>query len=157
MADLRFQFIDDTLFDFYLENADLATGQDLHSAVIVSLFTDRRARIDDPLPYDAGSRRGWWGDTFEPIQGDRIGSRLWLLSREKQTQATLARAQEYCREALRWLIEDGVASRVDVEVTYPRMGVMAIFVGIDKPTGREEFRFDYPWQQIQADVVEVTR
>jgi len=55
----------------------------LARAVIISLFTWRRANPDDVLP--AGDdRQGWFGDTFAEVRGDRIGSRLWLLSRPEQ-------------------------------------------------------------------------
>ena len=39
---------------------------------------------------------------------------LWLLAREKRTPAVLARAELYVREALQWLVDDGVASAIAV-------------------------------------------
>ncbi|WP_207458661.1 phage GP46 family protein [Azospirillum sp. SYSU D00513] len=98
---------------------DLVQGDPLARAVIMSLFTWRRALPSDALPAD--QRHGWWGDTYPTAQGDRIGSRLWLLSREKLVPDTINRAREYAEEALAWLIEDGVAIRV--EVTAERMGL----------------------------------
>ncbi|WP_241085111.1 phage GP46 family protein [Candidatus Vondammii sp. HM_W22] len=43
-------------------DVDLAANDGLHSAVLVSLFTDRRAANDDLLPSSALDRRGWWAD-----------------------------------------------------------------------------------------------
>jgi len=40
-------------------------------AVMISLFTWRRANPDDALP--GTERMGWWGDTFPTIANDRIG------------------------------------------------------------------------------------
>lgn len=74
----------------------------LKSAVWMSLGTDRRAENDDVLPGGDGDKRGWWGDSFRPR---RIGSRLWLLERQKITADTLLRAEEYAAEALAWLTE----------------------------------------------------
>lgn len=94
-------------------NLGMHPDQSLVRAVIISLFTWRRANPDDPLP--GIDRFGWWGDNFADASNDRIGSRLWLLSREKMTQTTVTRAQEYAEEALQWLVDDGVAARVVVE------------------------------------------
>ncbi len=134
--------------DLALDGADLAKGKDLYTAVIISLFTNRRARLDDPLPDPNSSRMGWWGDLHSEKENDQIGSRLWLLRREKQTQDTLNRAYEYCHEALKWLVDDGIASQVDVRVEYVRLGVMGIWITIHKPVGVENFRFDYLWEDI---------
>ena len=100
--------------DIEIRGGDVALGHDLETAVIISLFTDKRARPDDILPGASDDRRGWWGDTYSEIENDPLGSHLWLLHREKQTQQTLNRAREYCQDALQWLIEDGIASEINV-------------------------------------------
>ena len=43
------------------------------------------------MPSAANPRRGWVGDALDG-QGRRLGSLLWLLSREKQTEQTRLRA-----------------------------------------------------------------
>lgn len=45
-----------------------------------------------------------------------FGSRLHLLSREKNTARTAAIARDYCREALQWLLDSGRASAIEVTV-----------------------------------------
>lgn len=104
----------------------LNSTEPLVRAVIISLFTWRRANPSDELP-DVGpqaQRMGWWGDSFPVVPNDRIGSRLWLLSRAKLTNETLARAKEYADEALKWMVDDGVAARVDVEAV--RIGLSSL-------------------------------
>lgn len=121
---------------------ELTTG--LETAVVISLFTDRRARTDDALPDGVdGDRRGWWADAFNQRP---IGSRLWLLSREKQLPAVVARAKEYAEEALAWLVEDNVASRVVVTAEVVKNGVLGLGIEIYR-TGAEpvSFRFTYVW------------
>lgn len=98
------------------------TSNVLVRAVIISLFTWRRALPDDELP--GSERMGWWADSYADATGDRIGSRLWLLARETITTRTIERARQYCIEALTWLIEDGVATSVDVQIE--RLGVSGI-------------------------------
>ena len=99
--------------DATVEGHDLALEDGLATAVILSLFLDARARADDALPDGGTDRRGFWADTVAPaVERDRTGSRLWLLSREKTLPEVLRRAHDYAAEALRWLVEDGVASRL---------------------------------------------
>ena len=81
-------------------------------AVVISLFSWRRAATDDPV--DDDERFGWWGDSYPPIADDRIGSRLWLLRRVKLTADTQRDAEFYAREALQWLLDDGQVLEVDV-------------------------------------------
>jgi phage gp46-like protein len=105
--------------DWILAGVDLAAGHDLETAVILSLFTDRLALPDDPLPDPSdGDRRGWWADwnAADAVLGDLgpIGSRLWLISREKQLDSVRLRAADYAREALAWMLEDGVADQVEI-------------------------------------------
>lgn len=84
---------------------------DLPRAVINSLFSWRRAESDDILP--GTSRYGWWADTYDD-DGEKFGSRLWLLSRSKATGEVTLLAREHAQEALQWLIDDGVATEVNV-------------------------------------------
>lgn len=130
---------------FDLAGPGLAVEDGLQSAVIISLFTDRRAEASDlPAGASGHDRRGWWGDSFAEVEGDRIGSRLWLLAREKQTQATLLKARDYGREALQWLLDDGIAQGVLVSTSWllGRDGVLVMVVEISragKPVTKYQF------------------
>ena len=80
------------------KDADLSDfeADELAQAVLISLFSWRKSAADDgPVaPY----RQGWWGDTFAQETGDRIGSRLWLLQRQKMLPQMLRRAEAYAKE-----------------------------------------------------------
>src|SRR5260370_260114 len=91
--------------DWDMDGAQLVAGDDLLTAVYISLFTDRVASPDDVIPDGTQDPRGWWGDAGQDVL---IGSRLWLLNRAKQTTETLNLAKDYITEALKWLIDDGV-------------------------------------------------
>lgn len=133
--------------DLAVAGGVLTTDAGLRTAVVISLFTRRRARPDDVLPADDGDRGGWWGDLEPRIAGDAIGSRLWLLAREKNTPATLNRAREYADEALGWLIADGVARAIDIGVEAqgdsPSL-VLAIGVVITRASG-DSSRYALIW------------
>lgn len=144
-------------FDYALAGADLAIDTGLNTAVAISLLSDRQAAADDFIPDGTGDRRGWFGDlpsdgtTPEAQATDLIGSRLWLLSREKRTQDTLNRAQGYGLEALQWLIDDGVAQTVTFAPQYqgdPSVGLMAmpgVIARLGANGGALDHRFDLVW------------
>ncbi|PKP89692.1 MAG: hypothetical protein CVT77_17235 [Alphaproteobacteria bacterium HGW-Alphaproteobacteria-16] len=137
--------------DLVLDGGALATDNGLASALVVSLFSDARARADDPLPQPGSDPRGWWGDAFNADPADRIGSRFWLLTRAKLTEDTAVRARDILREALDWLVADGVASAVEVTTALHRptavrpSGALAITVQIQRPDGPARQRFDFLW------------
>lgn len=134
MSDIKTIFIDfDHGTDYALDGLGLAEDDGLETAVILSLFTDRRANADDIIPDGSIDRRGWWADQFADINNDQFGSRLWLLSREKQLSAVLTRAKQYADEALKWMVDDGVAESVEVVASNPRMGILALLVAITRP------------------------
>jgi len=137
--------------DLAIEAGDLAIDDGLETAVILSLFTDRRARASDQLPDGQIDRRGWWGDVRPPVADDLCGSRLWLLGREKETSTVLERAREYATEALTWLILDGVAAAVDVVAEFVSAGVLGLHVAIQRPSSDTvDFRFELAWSAQEA-------
>lgn len=123
---------------------DLVSGDDLQTAIIISLFTDRVARDDDDI--DGDDRRGWWGDADEE---NDIGSRLWLLRRQKLTQAVAQKAEDYSREALQWLVADGVVSSFSVatQIVYPRRLNMVIRYQRPGNGNDTDMRFFWVWEQ----------
>lgn len=143
----------DVCADVGLACADLAVGNDLSTAVLLSLFTDRRADEDDVLP-DGTDSRGWWADAMD---GQRIGSRLWLLERARSLPETFALAKEYAEEALQWLVDDGVAAKVLVAATGVRgtdcNNVLALQIDITQPDGKSlgwKYRYAWDLRQVQA-------
>lgn len=149
-------------FDWLLDLPSLKGEDGLKTAIIISLFTDRRANDDDVIPDGTNNRRGYWGDAFPVVEGDSYGSRLWLLHREKDMQVVVNRAHDYVTEAMQWLIDDGVASRVDVltgwvdkvsgaitdtKTSQSRTGVLGIGLIVYRNEGSaEEFRFENFWK-----------
>lgn len=118
--------------------------QPLVRSVLISLFTWRRANDDDDVP--SADRRGWWADAFAPEQGDKIGSRLWLLGRAALSDQTPAQAELYAREALQWLVDDGVA--LGLQVSARRVGVDRLDMAMTITRGEGDalaLRFDNVW------------
>lgn len=147
MGDLALRWdLEQGAADLAIENDDLATDDGLRTAVFLSLFLDRRANEDDVLPDGSGDRRGWWGDEFEEVEGDRIGSRRWLLDRSKNVPGLAGRLEAIDREALDWLLEDGVASAIDVVVTITD-ALLTEAITIHRPRGDDvNFKFSHTWE-----------
>jgi phage gp46-like protein len=127
-----------------------ANADPLVRAVLLSLFTWRRAEIDDVQPGE--SRMGWCGDTLAPVSGDRFGSRLWLLARENVTTKTMQRAREYALEALQWFIDDGAATAIDVTAErFGRNGI-ALRVVLYREGNQvlKDLRFSDIWSAING-------
>ena len=111
-------------FDIELDGADLLAEEGLETALVLSLFCDRRANPDDELPTDETDRRGWWGDALL-ADGDRIGSRRWLVwPGQKQLPSTAARVETYDAEALAWLRQDGIVGQIAVGAEWIRLEVL---------------------------------
>jgi phage gp46-like protein len=122
----------------------------LQTAIILSLFTDQRAGNDDRLPRNASDRRGWVGGEFmaqdAAAPGDEWGTRLWLCYVGKAAADVLPFAEFTCRQALRWLVRDGIASRVAVAARWvgERADRLAIRPQIYQP-GRTSPVYDVLW------------
>jgi len=136
-------------FHLSLDPVDSTPEAVLETAIIISLFTDRLADEDDVIPDGTNDRRGYWGDGLSLINADKIGSRLWLLSREKQLTNVLRRAEEYADEALSWLLDDGVAKAVMVTATNPRDGWLNLDIDIVNPDSTT-LRFSYIWRALNG-------
>lgn len=136
--------------DFSSAQGALATGLDLQTLVIASLFCDAPAQDGDPVP-DGQPRSGWWADAFSE-DGDVWGSRLWLLKRAKLTSETCRKAEAYAAEALRWMISDGVASKIvpvaEIAKT-PAGRAVVLYVDVFAPHERTATRFG-PWDVLRG-------
>jgi len=137
----------------------------LLAVVLLSLYTDRRVETYE-LPTDETDRRGWWGDSYPRNEGDQWGSRLWLLDRAKLasgearrldavTVATPEIADGYIREALAWLLADGVVTSFEVTTTRTTTpegrpdGIAAEIVLVrDRTADPVILRFDDLWSAL---------
>lgn len=129
---IALEWNDDTATaDLSRNGANLETDEGLETAVIISLFT----------------HESWWGDAYPDEEGHVLGSKLHRLARRNVTQATLEDAQTWTEEALRWLIDDGIAARVIVsaERMENRRDGIVLDVGIEKP-GDVAPRWNRVWE-----------
>lgn len=128
--------------DIKVEGGDMLSDKGLVTAVLLSLFVDKRAEIEE-LPFSETDQRGYWADNVT----DRHGSLLWLLEREKVTNETVEKARGYALEALMWLENDGIASSVDVTAARAGMSAISLSVKIHQGSNRQ---YQYLWDGMKT-------
>ncbi|WP_321968833.1 phage GP46 family protein [Paraburkholderia tropica] len=136
--------------DWRLLANDIATGDDLETALLFSLFSDREAASDDTIPDESTDRRGWWGDDGSDSDTRLTGSRLWLLARRKAPEdSTLQDAYDYIVEAIQWLIDDDVVGQFDVTVQWQQLGTRKNMIGASivawPPDGSAARTYNWAW------------
>lgn len=137
------------IFDPVTRRADLEIGADGDivlddtpvTPMLISLGSDRRAEPDDELPDGVDvlnastsfvDRRGWSGDALDPL-GRRIGSRLWLLNRAKQTELTRRFAEIWAGEALAWAANE-LGRPAEISAEWLRRGTLKLRCVVDGTT-----------------------
>lgn len=134
--------------DLSVEDRDLQRETGLRSAFTISLYSNCRADDEDNLPDSAGSREGWWADELLETD-DKIGSKLWLLGRQKmKLNELLPRAEQYVKEALDWTIQDGLVAQLGISVSkFTETSIKINIKAIRPETAQAEFfTFFYNWK-----------
>jgi phage gp46-like protein len=136
-------FIVDEIIEPKFEMGDIAKDEGLETAVLISLYTDRRVTVAE-LPPNETDQGGWWADTFEQ-EGDGTGSKIWLLNKSKANDQTIAQMETYAAEALQWMIDDGVARSISIEASYDENKNLLLEISVTKPTGDEPNVYSLLW------------
>jgi phage gp46-like protein len=113
--------------DWVMDGSDLRSGSDLETAVMISWFSDRAA--------------GWWGDDGQAYP---IGSRLGTLGREKQVAKVLPMARDFAVQAVKWMLDDGVCSRIEVTAQFFAPGKLGL-QGVFHQPGAAPVTLRYGW------------
>lgn len=131
----------------------LAEDEGLETRVLLSLFTDLEATDEEIAAAGLVEQRGWWAEagTLRDPNRPRLGSKLWLLRREKTRVLTLRRAEQYALEALAWLKSAGIAESIEVLATSPLTGWLYLEVTITKP-GQVNTKWKKVWE-VQSNAV----
>ncbi len=145
--DLKLEYNETTGFcDLVFEENDLKAENGLETALMISLFTDRRATNDER---EIGEQRGWFGDLLGETEGDQIGSKIWLLGRAKFTTETNSFLNKYATDACQWMIDDGLVKDVSVEVERYDFETLAFKCAVTKNDGEKiPFKFSQYWENM---------
>ena len=126
----------------FLPGQGLLAGNDLVTAVLISLFTDATAALDDVIHDGTNDPRGWWAD-------ETIGSKIWLRLRSKKSATLLALVADDIRTALSWMIEDEVAASIDVTTEWDSPSRLAAQVVIQRQSAPAiSLKFAWAWEGL---------
>ncbi|GAB7002305.1 phage GP46 family protein [Bradyrhizobium viridifuturi] len=128
----------------------LAADHALNTAILISLFTWRRAEVYDQLP-SGTDPKGWWGDNIDLDENEtKLGSRLWLLYRSPLNTETARKAEDYAYEALQPLIDQGAVAKFVCSATVDVVpGHLVLDVKAYSQSGQLIYdqKFDRIWRQ----------
>lgn len=131
----------------------LAAKAALHTAVVISLFTDRRIDKSHPLFYlvEDGDQRGWHGDGVDVRQDlfeTEMGSLLWVFERAHLNEDVRRWVEVVALEALAPLIAQGAAARIEAQAerALNRVNLSVQIYGRDG-SSLYDYKFDDIWAQ----------
>lgn len=134
--------LDSPLFGYC--DLDFENGNDLYDAVHISLLSYARGIPDDDQT--SPPRYGWW---IDDLTGYTTGSKIWTLRRAKITLKTLPQIKQYLWEALEWLIYDGIAANMIIDVEQTGDTVAANIQIIRSSGDTVNISYDDLWKQLQ--------
>lgn len=150
MQDVLIQADSDGLYDLVVDGNLFASAGGFETAIPVSLFTDARAPA--ALVPDPQYRRGWIGNLLTAQTMRQLGSILWVLDQARITQETLNVARLAAQDAFQWMLDDGIALSVLVDVTRSPKGALLITIQITD-TSNVVSRYQTLWRATNAAVI----
>lgn len=119
--------------DINFNSIDFEKDETLQTAILISLFSHQRHN----------NQKGWWGDTLSKKFGDKIGSNLWSLRREKMTQEKIKRVEEAAKSCLSWLIDDKIISSLEVKATPLKNEAISLSIKLNRDG--KDLSFNHTW------------
>ena len=113
-------------YDLDFDNGDLYSTDGFTSALLMSIFCERRATPSEVAPPE--KRRGWWGNAFLGFTDFEMGSKLWLLSQARADQNSLNNSITFTNNALEWLVDDKYIDKVNVSAEYDEQNKLLLAI-----------------------------
>lgn len=135
------------VYDLQLDGADFASVDGMETAIVTSLFTDARAP-ENRVP-TAQRRRGWIGNILTIGQRRELGSLLWTLDQARITQNTMNNARVDAQACFNWMVEDGAARSINVNVVQQDRSSINIDIQYTDLDNQTE-RFTTLWRATSA-------
>ena len=131
--------------------AGLIATENLHTAIIICLFTWVRADAGDTLPDSQSTEAyGWWGDGVDLDTNEvPMGSKLWMLYRSPLNAKVAAKAVDYAKAALKTLLAQGAVARFDITSDFDiPSGRLALLIKAYSQAGTLVYnqKFDRIWR-----------
>lgn len=146
MSDLALYRREDGDFDLVFDEGrgDLLTTDGLENTVAISIGTYARERNRGNAANLKPNIGGWFGDALD--ESGTLGGYLYEAFPGKLTEDTAKSVETLAGEALKWLVDDGVAKSVNCAAGIADGGVLMLNVIIERPEGGEDaFLFELNW------------
>jgi phage gp46-like protein len=112
MTDLYLKTADEGYYDIDIgSNGDFDLTEGLDTSIKMSISEQIRDESID----ETSKRGGWWGNQ---VRSDlyELGSLIWTYYQSKESSETESNIQEAIISSLQWLIDDSIASRIEVDL-----------------------------------------
>jgi len=131
--------------DFDSVSLDLKTSDSLFNCVTLSLGTfAREKKLEKVISNLNPSIGGWWGDSLNAEYN--LGSNVYEAIPGKSVDSSLKDVERLSKDALQWLVDDGIAQSVGCSAKFEG-SVIVIGVVIAKPSGEvAEYSYELNWE-----------
>lgn len=103
-------------YDISYKNGDIETIDNLETAILMSLYCEKRAspdEVSEPL-----RRRGHFSNLGNSVQGYERGCLLWLYTEQAiNNDDTRNKILATVQAGLQWFVEDGIANNIECSFT----------------------------------------
>lgn len=132
----------DIAFD---ESGDILTEQAFTTAILMSIFEERRASDSEVSPSQL--RRGWIGNETTP--DFEQGSKFWQFEQARVTGTMLADLGSTIRLSLQWLIDEDYALDVIVQTPFLKNGIVCVNIDLIRNGSEVEHLFFELWDNTR--------
>lgn len=146
MSDLAIYRREDGDFDLQFDagRGDLLVTDSLENAVAISIGTYARERNLGNVANLTPNIGGWFGDALD--EEGTLGGYLYEAFPGKLTEETARSVENLAAEALKWMVDDGVAKSVSCVAGIADNMMLDLTVIIERPEGDSEaFLFELNW------------
>lgn len=149
MQDVKLVIDERGLYDLAIDpiKKDFDSVYGMDNAVPVSLFTDDRA--ESSLVPNAKRRRGGIANVLLKEVGRSLGTTLWAYEQARNTQETRNAMQLSAQDGLSWMIEDGAAREVTVNLEAIGSSEVEIDVNVTMVDNQVQ-RYHYLWNLTEG-------
>lgn len=135
-----YQGIDDG--EISVNNGIVFMDGGLQTAVYLSLFGGNED--DNGLE---NNKLGWWGNIDEALPSRKYVSRTQnILQAIPATSANLLKVEQAIEKDLEWLLNDGIATSFDIELSIPSINKIDILLTIIRVESTQDLTFSANWK-----------
>ena len=118
-----------------LINGSAETTEGLFTAVYISLLG-----------------AAWWGNAISETP-EKLNSELIAIMSEPLTNKARLNTIEAIKDALQWLLDEGIANSIEVEAEIPNPSRLNLRIIIEEPDRTEDFIYALNWDAQEAETL----